>query len=379
MGVPAIFKLVVHAFVTAIFTSYKEPLGAEEWGRRYTNLVSQSPIDPIPLFLPKHPAARGVYAHNNILQNLTKLGDGLLLFPEDLALDPTETFLYVTNEDGWIKKYYFADAKVENWTYVGGRPLGIALDNAHNVLVCEPIQGHLIQISKDTGAKTILTTEAEGVKFGLIDEVIVASDGLIYFTDATSKYPLATWWYDVLEARPHGRVMVYNPVTKSTKVLIKDLQFANGITLSKSEEHLIFCETTRARVNKHYLKGPKKGKTETFIDNLPGHPDNIHRNKAGDRFYFAMLGNRNALTDFVFQTPILKHLLAWDNKLWGLFSNMPYIARFLEVDEHGKPLRFYEDSTGKITGMITTAVPSDDGYIYIGGLRDNFVGRVKLL
>lgn len=58
---------------------------------------------------------------------------------------------------------------------------------------------------------------------------------------------------------------------------------------------------------------------------------------------------------------------------------MPYIARFLEVDEHGKPLRKYEDSTGKVIGMVTTAVPSHDGYLYIGGLRDNFVGRVKML
>lgn len=143
----------------------------------------------------------------------------------------------------------------------------------------------------------------------------VASDGLIYFTDATLKYALTTWWYDVLEARPHGRVMVYNPVTKSTTVLVKDVQFANGITLSKTEDCLIFCETTLARVSKHYLKGPKKGKTEIFMDNLPGHPDNIHSNKAGDRFYVAMLGNRNALTDFVFKTPVLNHLLAWDDKL----------------------------------------------------------------
>lgn len=217
------------------------------------------------------------------------------------------------------------------------------------------------------------------MKFGLIDEAIVASDGLIYFTDASSKYNLSIWWYDVLEARPHGRLMVYNPTTKSTTVLLKGLQFANGISLSKTEEYLIFCETTLARLSKYYLKGPKKGTTEIFIDNLPGHPDNVHSNKAGDRFYIALLGNRNALIDFVFQTPVLKHLLAWDDKLWNLFSNMPHIARVLKVDEHGKPLIMYEDSTGKVVGRVTTGVPSDDGFLYISGLRDNFVGRIKML
>ena len=27
---------------------------------------------------------------------------------------------------------------------------------------------------------------------------------------------------------------------------------------------------------RHWLKGEKEGKTETFIENLPGGPDNIH-------------------------------------------------------------------------------------------------------
>lgn len=166
-SVPAIFKLVVHALVAAIFTSYKEPLGAQEWGRRYTDLISQSPIDPIPLHLPHHPAAEGVYAHNNILQNLTKLGDGLLLLPEDLVVDPTGTFLYVTTQDGWIKKYHFTNARVENWTYVGGKPLGISLDNAGNVVVCEPGQGQLIQVSRVQTPSCLSGYVAEGLNRSL--------------------------------------------------------------------------------------------------------------------------------------------------------------------------------------------------------------------
>lgn len=149
-----------------------------------------------------------------------------------------------------------------------------------------------MQISKDTGVKTILSTEAEGVKYGLIDEVIVASDGLIYFTDGTYKYPLATWWYDLLEGKPHGRLLVYDPKTNTTSVLVKNIQFANGVALSKSEDYLLYCESTTARVIKLHLKGSNKGKSEVFINNLPGHPDNIHRNKAGDRFYLALLFNR---------------------------------------------------------------------------------------
>lgn len=213
------------------------------------------------------------------------------------------------------------------------------------------------------------------MKYGLIDEVIVATDGLIYFTDASSKYNLSVWWYDVLESKPHGRLVVYNPATNTTTVLLRDLYFANGVALSKSEDYLIFCETGLARCSKYHLK---QGKREPFIANLPGFPDNIHRNEAGDRYYIAMLSNRNSLTDFVSKTNVLKHLLAWDINLYNLYNYMPYIGRFVEVDASGKPLRTYEDPTGTVIGAVTTAVPHGE-FVFVGGLRDNVVGRIKLV
>lgn len=145
-----VFKVVVSGLFAAILASYNEPRGAQDWATRYSELLSQSPIDddPAVVNLPPYPAAKGVYKHNDKLQSLTKLGEGELLLPEDVQPDPTGTFLYVTNQDGWIRKYYLATAKVENWTYVGGRPLGLALDNAANLIVCEPGQNQLIQVLK---------------------------------------------------------------------------------------------------------------------------------------------------------------------------------------------------------------------------------------
>ena len=35
------------------------------------------------------------------------------------------------------------------------------------------------------------------------------------------------------------------------------------------------------RITRLWLTGPKRGKRETFIDNLPGYPDNIHRDATG--------------------------------------------------------------------------------------------------
>lgn len=88
---------------------------------------------------------------------------------------------------------------------------------------------------------------------------------------------------------------------------------------------------------------------------------------------------RDALFDFMYKTPVLKHLLAWDEKLYNLYDNSRFIARVVELDEEGKPLQVFEDSTGKVIARVTTAVPSNDGkHIYVGGLQDNFVGRYSL-
>ena len=39
-----------------------------------------------------------------------------------------------------------------------------------------------------------------------------------------------------------GRVLKYDPITKKTSVLVNDIQFPNGITLSKDGSFLLFCE-----------------------------------------------------------------------------------------------------------------------------------------
>lgn len=89
----------------------------------------------------------------------------------------------------------------------------------------------------------LLTDSAEGVKFALTDGVDVAADGTIYFTDASYKYNLDNVMADILEARPHGRLMSFDPSTGRTAVLARDLYFANGVSVSPDQSSLIYCET----------------------------------------------------------------------------------------------------------------------------------------
>ena len=90
----------------------------------------------------------------------------------------------------------------------------------------------------------MLTNEAEGIKFGLTDAVTVTKNGILYFTDATWKYDLHNCLLDIFEGRPYSRLMSYDPSTKQTKVLARDLYFACGIEISPDQDFVIFCETS---------------------------------------------------------------------------------------------------------------------------------------
>lgn len=51
--------------------------------------------------------------------------------------------------------------------------------------------------------------------------------------------------------------------------------FANGLALSPEEDFIIVAETGAMRLTKYWLKGSKAGKSEVFVDGLPGLPDNL--------------------------------------------------------------------------------------------------------
>lgn len=44
-----------------------------------------------------------------------------------------------------------------------------------------------------------------------------------------------------------GRLLKYNPQTKETTVLHRNLQFPNGVSLSKDGSFFVFCEGSRGR------------------------------------------------------------------------------------------------------------------------------------
>lgn len=129
------------------------------------------------------------------------------------------------------------------------------------------------------------------------DDVVIANDGKVYFTDASLIAPwinqhgfydpMATSSLDLFTGSGTGRVLVYDPKTGLTKTLLNKLRFANGITLSPDNNFLIVCETFGVRLTRIWLAGPKSGIVDYFKTSLPGIPDGI--SLASDGGYWVAL------------------------------------------------------------------------------------------
>ena len=67
--------------------------------------------------------------------------------------------------------------------------LGLIFDRDGNLIVADAIKG-LLSVNK-TGEIKLLAAEADGVKFGCLNDLDVGADGTIYFTEASHKFPMS--------------------------------------------------------------------------------------------------------------------------------------------------------------------------------------------
>jgi ribose transport system permease protein len=87
---------------------------------------------------------------------------------------------------------------------------------------------------------------------------------------------------EALEGRGNGRIICYDPNTDSSRTIISNLMFPNGICVTPDRQSILFAETFGCRISRYWFDGPNKGKVEVVIPDLPGLPDNINRASDGN-------------------------------------------------------------------------------------------------
>lgn len=335
-------------------------------------LLSPSPIDSRAWQAPSAPAMQGPLAPNERLRLSDLLAKGQLAQPEDTAMDASGR-IHTGTADGWIVRLDGeGDGDPNRWVETGGRPLGLDFDRQGNLVVADAERG-LLSISP-RGETRVLTREAEGLPFRLADGVDAGPDGNIYFTDASTRHRLEDHQLDLLAMRPNGRLLRYSPQTGQTRVLLRNLYFANGVVVSPEGDYLLVAETPRYRILRYWLSGPEQGRAEVFADNLPGFPDNLDVDAAG-RYWVAMPALRRPSLDFLHHHPWLKNLVArlppWLRPGPGEYGLV------IALNGEGEIVTSLHDTRGDyLWGLTSARVHGDE--LYFGSLYSDRLGRLPL-
>ena len=160
-----------------------------------------------------------VFAENDRLRDAEPIALNQIEGPEDIILDRQDN-LYTVNRNGSIIRFRAPDYTVrEEFARIGGRPLGLAFDREQNLLVCiagmgvygvKPDRTVFKVTDRTNRTRTRLKDDS---RLYLADDLDVAPDGKIYFSEATTRYELTDWALDGFEGRGNGRLICYDPAT----------------------------------------------------------------------------------------------------------------------------------------------------------------------
>ncbi len=293
--------------------------------------------------------------------------------PEDLAVMP-DGRVYTTDLAG---KLYRIDGAVPEFVEdLGGRPLGLKVGPDGALYIADSYRGILRWTGP--GSLETLVTEVEGAPLIYANQLEVARDGTIYFSNSTDRFDpevlggtkptsvMAVWEQSnsgyVARRLPDGRV----------EKIANGFVYTNGIALSQAEDFLLIAETGRARVHKHWLTGERAGETELFLGNLPGYPDNLEAQ--GDGTFWLAFASPRLPAEKLMPYPFLRRVI-W--RLGALARPAPvHRGMVIQFDESGTILRNLQDPSGRFG--VTTSALEVGAHFYVMSLDGPGFGRGRV-
>ena len=346
-------------------------------------LVASSYLDPVKRIPDPIQGAEGMMPNQIApkLADATILGAGEIDGPEDVILD-VQGNLYCGTRDGRIVRFDAPDhLHSRTLAKIGGRPLGLAFDQEGRIVTCVAGMG-LVRVSMDgthellsdqTGRSLISVQDDTTIR--MADDLDIAPDGMIYFTDATKRYDMENWAMDLLEGRPNGRLLSYDPRSGRTRTVCDNLVFPNGVCLAHDRRHLLVASTWECSILAFDLQDLAAG-PRVLVSGLPGYPDNINRASDGG-YWLALAGMRNPVIDLAMKHPNVRRRMTRrvPPTNW-LFGNLN-IGGVLKLDGAGGIVDAFWDRPDGPLYMITS-MREHKGALYLGGVTNNKIGRLDL-
>ncbi len=322
------------------------------------------PIDPIAWTPGPNPAGTAPFLPNNDLAGveLLEVGPG----PESVALAPDGT-LVTGLEDGRVMRVFPDGRPPEELADTGGRPLGMEFDADGRLYIADGQRG-LLALEPD-GELKVLVPEIEGREEPFLDDLAIDDQGRVWFTEASTRFPLREFMSAGLEDRPAGQLLRYDPATGRTETMLEGIAFANGVALAADESFVAVSESARHRVRRLWLTGPRKGTDEVLVD-LPGFPDNLTEAPDGG-FWVTLSVPRSPAVDGLSPRPFVRKIV-W--RLYQLGFDPADMGHgwVVRLDPEGRPTASLEDASGALPH--STSAIERDGKLFVGSLFGTGIG-----
>ncbi|PRW32509.1 strictosidine synthase [Chlorella sorokiniana] len=259
----------------------------------------------------------------------------------------------------------------------------VVCDMTKGLLAVDPASGAVQLLPGRLANASLRRAQAEVV---FCDDVDVSRrTGKIYFSDASripvlpnrrgEPEPLASSLLTILQGAPTGRLLAYDPRTRTTELLVDGIFFANGVALSEDESYVLVVETFGMRVLRRWLAGPKAGTTDVFLEGLPAFPDGISRAPGGRIYWVALVTPTTPLVQRLPGSRLLRWLVAWMPE--ALKPKALHYGWVVEVSADGRLLRSLHDPTGTACHTISSAVQVGTS-LYMGSMGARHVCRLDL-
>lgn len=337
------------------------------------------PIEPVSWEAPMALGYAGSHAANNKLAGLKMISLGVEEGPEHIVIG-RDGKLYTTVASGNILRMNPDGSAQEVFANTGGRVLGFDFDAAGNLIAADAIKG-LLSITPDKKI-ALLTNRVGTAPILYADAVVVAANGKMYLSDASTRFAPSKWGgtfeasiLDILEQSSTGRILEYDPAANTTRVVARGLSFANGVALSRDQQTLFVNETGKYRVWKIAVTADDLDVTKksplaaVLFDNLPGYPDNLMRG-LDDKIWLGFAKPRNPTIDKLATQPFMRKLtLRLPRFMWPIPKAYGHVISFTE---DGRVVADLQDPTG--TYPETTAVTETPDRLYIQSLHAKGLG-----
>jgi ribose transport system permease protein len=373
-GLPAILAMVLLFFAILDL----------KWGKYRGRIAEKLALDPGkvsfgPLLDVTAPGTN--WTVNYALTDAPPIGLGRVEGPEDCQIDDAGN-VYCGDRRGWIWKFAgIEDKNGSVFARTGGMPLGHVWDRDGSLLVA--VGGLGVQRILADGSNHTVVNRVKRSKTSLFDDsavrfaddLDVAPDGSIYLSDFSTRTNASDYMMELIEFRPNGRIVRVDP-DGSADIVVNNQIFPNGVCTSFDGQSILIASTGLARVDRLWISGPKQGQLEPVIENMPGYPDNINRASDGN-YWLSFVGMRTPMADLLTRYPSVRRRMTRELPPQDWVIPQMNVSCVVKFNEQGDILKCWWDGTLTQYPMVTS-VNEVDGYLYLGGVHNNRVGRLKL-